>query len=118
MWCVSVYKVHIALQELQAVTIMLHKVAFWLTGTMVALHLDNITSKAYLYNQGGTASLFLSRLACYILNLADEDGITLLQHAYLPISMLKLTIFHGEDLSQGGTCFLAEHGSISCLGST
>ena len=76
-------KVHIALQELQAVVLMLHKVAFWLSGKVVALHLDNSTAKAYLYNQGCTAPLFLSRLAYHILNLVDKHGITLIP-AYIP----------------------------------
>ena len=44
---------------------------FWLSGSIVALHLDNSTAKAYLCNYGHTASTFLSRLACYILNLAN-----------------------------------------------
>ena len=50
---------------------------------MVALHLDNNSAKSYLYNQGGTASPFLSRPACHILNLAHIHGITLIP-AYLP----------------------------------
>ena len=62
---------------------MLHKRAFCLSGKVVALHLDNSTAKAYLCNQGGTVSPFLSRLACHILNLTDKDGITLLP-AYIP----------------------------------
>ena len=50
---------------------------------MVALYLVNITAKAYLCNLGSTASTFLSRLACHILNLADMHGITLIP-AYIP----------------------------------
>ena len=57
--------------------------AFQLSGKVVALHLDNSTAKAYLYDQGGTASIFLSRLACYILNLANKHGITFIS-AYMP----------------------------------
>ena len=38
--------VHIALQELQAVELMLHKMAFLLSSKGVALHLDNTTAKA------------------------------------------------------------------------
>ena len=45
---------------------------------LVALHLDNSTAKAYECNQGSTASLFLSRLAWHILNLANKHGITLI----------------------------------------
>ena len=50
-------------QELQAVAVMLCRMAFCLSGKVVALHLDNSTAKAYLCNQGGTVSPFLSRLA-------------------------------------------------------
>ena len=38
---------------------------------------NNSDAKAYLCNQGGSATLLLSRLACHILNLADKHGITL-----------------------------------------
>ena len=77
-WSGSMCKVHITLQELQAVSLRLHKLAFSLSGKVVVLHLDNSTTKAYLCNQGGT-SLFLSRLACHTFNLADKHGITLIQ---------------------------------------
>ena len=77
-WSGSLCGAHIALQELQAVAIMLHRMAFCLSGKVVALHLDNSTAKAYLCNQGSTVSPFLSRLACQILSLTDKHGITLL----------------------------------------
>ena len=54
------------------------KMAFWLYGKVDALHLDNSTSKAYFCNQGGMLSTFLSRLACHILNQANELGITII----------------------------------------
>ena len=82
-WLGSLSRAHIALQELQAVTIMLHRMTFCLSVKVVALHLDNSTAKAYLCNQGGTVSPFLSRLACQILSLTDKHGITLLP-AYIP----------------------------------
>ena len=63
-WSGSLARAHIALQELQAVDVMLRRMAFCLSGKVVALHLDNSTAKAYLCNQGGTVSPFLSRLAC------------------------------------------------------
>ena len=50
---------------------MLHRLAFHLPGKVVAFHLDNSTAKAYLSNQGGTESPFLSRLACRIFSLTD-----------------------------------------------
>ena len=82
-WSGSLARAHIALQELQAVAVMLHRMAFHLSGRVVALHLDNSTGKVYLCNQGGTVSPFLSRLACWILSLTDKHGITLLP-AYIP----------------------------------
>ena len=77
-WSGSLARAHIALQELQAVAIKLCRMAFHLSGKVVALHLDNSSAKAYLCNQGGTVSPFLSRLACQILSLTDKHGITLL----------------------------------------
>ena len=62
---------------------MLHKMAFCLSGKVVALHLDNSTAKAYLCNQGGTVSPFLSSLACQILSLTNKHSITLIP-AYIP----------------------------------
>ena len=62
---------------------MLHRMASHLSGKVVALHLDNSTAKAYLYNQGGTVSPFLSKLACHILGLTNKHGITLIP-AYIP----------------------------------
>ena len=63
-WSGSMCRANIALQELQAIAMMLHRMAFCLSGKMVTLHLDNSTAKVYLCNQGGTVSPFLSRLAC------------------------------------------------------
>ena len=65
---------------------MLHSMVFHLLGKGIAIHLDNNTAKAYLYNQGGIVSLFPSRLACYILNLADKHIITLIL-AYISIHL-------------------------------
>ena len=62
---------------------MLWRMAFHLSGKVVALHLDNSTAKAYLCNQGSTVSPILSRLACWILSLTDKHGITLIP-AYIP----------------------------------
>ena len=74
---------HIALQELQAIAMMLCRIAFCLSGNVVALHLDNSTAKAYQCNQGGTVSPFLSSLACLILSLTGKHSITLIP-AYIP----------------------------------
>ena len=66
------------MQELKTVALMLHKITFLFSTEVIALHLDNSTAKAYLCNQDGRASLFLSTLACHILNLAHKHGITLI----------------------------------------
>ena len=52
------YRTHIALQELQTVAMMLPRLAFHLSGKVVALHLDKSNVKVYLCNQGGTGSPF------------------------------------------------------------
>ena len=59
------------------------RMAFHLSGKVVALHLGNITAKAYLCNQGGTLSPFLSRLACLMSSLTNTHGITPIP-AYIP----------------------------------
>ena len=79
----SLCRAHITLQELQAVAMMLHRMVFYLSGKVVALHLDNSTAKAYLCNQDYTVSPFLSRLACLIQCLTDKPGITPIP-AYIP----------------------------------
>ena len=43
-WSGSICKTHIALQELKAAALMLCRMAFWLSGKLVALHLDNSTT--------------------------------------------------------------------------
>ena len=95
-WSGSLSRAHIALQELQAVAVMLRRMAFCLSGKVVALHLDNSTAKAYLCNQGGTVSPFLSRLACRILSLTDKHGITLLP-AYIPTHLNVEADFLSQD---------------------
>ena len=76
-WAHSLCIVHVALQELQAVILMLHKVAFLLSGKVVALLLNSNTAKACLFTQDVTVCLLLSRLVCSILNMANKHGITL-----------------------------------------
>ena len=95
-WSGSMCRTHIALQELQAIAVMLHKMAFCLSGKVVALHLDNSIAKAYLCNQGGTVSPFLSRLTCRILSLTDKHGITLIP-AYLPTHLSVETYYLSWD---------------------
>ena len=62
---------------------MLHRMAFWLSGKVAVLYLDNNTAKAHFCNHSGAISPFLSRLACWILSLADKYSITLIP-AYIP----------------------------------
>ena len=105
-WSASMHKVHIALQGLQAVVLLLCKMTFYLSGKVVSLHLDNSTDKAYLCNQRGTTSHFLSKLSLHILNLAYKHGITL-----LPTNIPTHLNVEADCLSQGGwfqigTCFL------------
>ena len=47
-WSGSMCRAHNALQELQAVAMMLYMMAFCLSGKVVALHLDNSMAKPYL----------------------------------------------------------------------
>ena len=82
-WSGSMCRAHIALQELQAVAMLLPRMAFHLSGKVVVMHLDNNTAKSYLCNQGGTVSPFLSRLVCQVLSLTNKHGITLVP-AYIP----------------------------------
>ena len=77
-WSESMCMAYIVLQELEVVVVMLHRMAFWLSHKLVILHLDNCTAKAYLCNQGGTVSPFLSRLACQILNQTEKYSISLI----------------------------------------
>ena len=79
-------KAHIALQEHQAIAMVLHRIAFHLSGKVVVLHLNNNTAKAYLCDQGGIVSPFLSRLACWIFCLTNKHGITFIP-AYIPIHL-------------------------------
>ena len=98
------HKVHTVLQELQAVALMLEKMVFCLPGKVVALHLDNTTAKAYLWNQGATASPCLSRLACYTLNLTNKHGITLIP-VYIPTHLSVDANYEGEGWFLSGNFF-------------
>ena len=57
---------------------MLCKIGFQVSGEVVALHLDNSNSRAYLCSHDGTAYRFLSRVACCILNLAKKNSIIII----------------------------------------
>ena len=86
----------IVFQEHQAITMILHRIVS--TYKVVALHLDNSTAKAYLCNQGGTVSPFLSRLACWVLSLTDRHGITLIP-AKIPTHLtVRPIIFPGGQM--------------------
>ena len=75
-------RAHIALQELQAIAMMLCRMAFCLSGKLFALHLDNSTAKAYLCSEGSTVSPFLSRMSYGILSLTNKHGIP-----FIPVSI-------------------------------
>ena len=85
---------------------------------MVALHLDNSTAKSYLYNQVGTVSPFLSRLACWILSLMDKHGSTLIP-ACIPthlnvegnLSVLRLDASGVASSLSGGSSIFSPLGS-------
>ena len=47
-WLKSVHRAHIALQELHGVALMLHRMAFHLSGKVEASHFDNSTAKVYV----------------------------------------------------------------------
>ena len=83
------YKVNIALQEIQRVVLMLHMMSFQLFGKVVAFHADNSIAKIYVIKVV-QYHLFLSRLA-------DKHGINLMP-AYLPTHLKVKTIYHGESL--------------------
>ena len=89
-------RAHIALQQLMTIAMILHQMAFHLSGKVVALHLDNRSAKAYLCNQDGTVSPFLSRLVCQILNLTDKHGITLIP-AYIPTHLTVEADYLSQD---------------------
>ena len=57
-WAGFLCRAHIALQELQAIAMMLCRVAFCLSGKVVTLHLDNSIAKGYLCNQVVQCLLF------------------------------------------------------------
>ena len=77
-WSDSMCRAHIALKELQVVTMKLLRLAFHLPGKVVALYLNNSTAKAYLCNEAGTVSPFLFRLDCQILSLTNKHSITII----------------------------------------
>ena len=77
------FNAHISMQELQAVAMMLHRMAFQLSGKVVALQLDKSSAKVYLCDQGGAVSPYLFGLACWILSLTNKHSITLIP-TYIP----------------------------------
>ena len=60
------------------VVLVLCRMAFHLSYKVFVLHLDKSTAGIYFCKKCGTVSVFLFRLACHILNLADKHGITLI----------------------------------------
>ena len=85
---------------------MLCRGAFHLSIKVVTLPRDNSSAKAYLYNQYGTLYLFLSELACCILNVADKHDITLIS-AYITTNLNMEADYHGEGWFQNGFFFFS-----------
>ena len=98
-------------RSFRPIAMMLHRMAFHLSGKAVALYLDNGTAKAYLCNEGGTVSPFPSRLACWILSLTDKQDSTLIP-VYIP------THLPGPDASRVASSPLGGSSSFSPLGSS
>ena len=90
-WSGSMHNVYIALKELQTVALMPHNLAF-VCLVKLLLYIYS-TDKAYLYSQGSIVSLFLSRLACHILNLAEKHSIILVL-AYIATHLNLEAFFH------------------------
>ena len=65
--------------------------AFWLSSKMVALHLDDSTAKAYLCNQGGTASTFFPDKPATFWIWPTCLVLIFFQHTYLPTSIWKIS---------------------------
>ena len=89
----------------------------FLCGKVVALHLDSTSDIAYLCNQDCRASVFLSRLVCLILNLADKNDITLIP-ANIPIHLNVEAISHGRVGSWVTPASSHSLGWVSSFGST
>ena len=92
--CARLYN---GLYVLQAMVLRLCKLVSWLPGEVIALHLDNSTAKAYLCNQGGTASTFPARLVCNNFFSLPKMHVINLLPTYLP-THLGVEAFY---LSQG-----------------
>ena len=114
--CTSSDSTHIVYIALQTIALMPHRMAFHLTDTLVVLHLDNSTAKAYSCNQHGTASLTLAGQACSILNLTEKHGFT--TQAYIPTHLKfgsQLSIL-GKVRSRVASSSAHYSGSISTAG--
>ena len=114
-WAGSMCRAHFALQELQVVATMLHRMVFCLSGKVVALHLDKTTDKAHLCNQADMVSALLSRLACQILSLTKKHGITLIP-AYIPTHLNLEAIYLWRDQLLLGWHLLSQMAPVTfCL---
>ena len=96
---------------------MLHRMAFQSSGKVHAFQLDNSPVKSYLCNQGGTISFF------FFPDLPATNWIWLTSmislqfwHTSLPISLWKLTTFHGKSWSHCDIFFLTYPKELSSFG--
>ena len=85
-------RVYIALQELETVALMLHRISFDLSHKKVSILLDSSAVEAYLCNQSGTISLSLSRLACCVLDVANKHDMTVIL-AYIPTHLYMEAVY-------------------------
>ena len=68
-WSGFMCRAHIALQDLQAVSMLMCRMVFHLPGKVDALNLDNSPAKLYLCNQGSTISPF-----CFQISLPNIES--------------------------------------------
>ena len=104
-WSGSISNVSIALEELQAVVVLLCRMVFCLSGKVVPLYLDNSTAKVYLCNEGDSVSVMLYIIACDSLNLAEKHSITLiLSYLHTYVDVEANSQFEGEWFKNGWHC--------------
>ena len=101
---------------------MLCKMTFWLSGKVFTLHLDSSTAKAYLCNQGSTASLFFQNSLPHFESgwktwFCSYSSIQTYQSQcwshYLPQERLLLRLVPASSFSSGCISSLGSTGGVS-----
>ena len=95
-------RAHIALQEFQAITMMLHRMDFHLSGKVVALHLYNITAKPFHVIKVVQCLLFFPGWPARYWVWLTSMVLLLFQHTCLPTSMWRQIICPRIDCFQSG----------------